>query len=255
MALTLALGSVFLNPPQHRDAPRPPGRRPPPVGLRQVSEADLAESALVARLRLGDSAAFETLVRTYGPRMLALARRYFKSEADAEDVLQSAYLLVFRFIPRFTGASKLSTWLHRIVVNSAFMLLRHRRRHPEVGLDPPSLVNERSTRTPAAASDAEAVERREAHRILLTALERLPDTERAAVRLCDVSGLTILETSRLVGRCSATVKRDLRRGRETLGAIVTAASRSSGVLRRQVRSSRGLPGAPLGSYAVARSHG
>jgi RNA polymerase sigma-70 factor (ECF subfamily) len=213
----------------------------------------------VALLRLGDNAAFETLVRTYGPRMLALARHYVKSEADAEDVLQSAYLLVFRFIPRFAGASKLSTWLHRIVVNSALMLLRYRRRHPEVSLDRPSLENERSACTGAgwatleAASDPEAIERTESHRSLLAALERLPDTDRAAVRLCDVSGLTIMEAAQLVGRCSTTVKRDLRRGREALGAILTRASRRSRVRGSRVRSSRGLPGAPLGSYAVARS--
>src|SRR2546423_12545186 len=86
---------------------------------RAAGDAESIERDLVALLRRGDEAAYETLVRTYGPRMLAVARRYVPTQEDAEDVLQSAFVLVFRFVQRFAGASKLSTWLHRILVNSA----------------------------------------------------------------------------------------------------------------------------------------
>ena len=256
MALNSASGSLLLSPARHGEAPARAARRPAADGVvRRAPDAETGESALVARLRLGDNAAFETLVRTYGPRMHAIARRYFKSEADAEDVLQSAYLLVFRFIPRFTGASKLSTWLHRIVVNSAFMLHRHRRRHPEVRLDHPWLEHVRIARpatgwaVPETAPDLEAIDRREDHRSLLTALERLPDTDRAAVRLCDVAGFTITEASRLVRRGSTSVKRDLRRGREALGAILTRPSRKAPANWAHVDSCRSRPLAPLGARA------
>jgi len=64
-----------------------------------------------------DEEAFETMVRQYGGRMLATARRLLGNEHDANDAVQQAFISVFRSIATFNGEAKLSTWLHRIVVN------------------------------------------------------------------------------------------------------------------------------------------
>ncbi len=93
------------------------------------------DSALLARLRSRDDKAFETLVRTYGGRLLAVARHLMRDEADAQDVVQSAYLNAFRGLDKFSGASQLSTWLHSIVVNTALMKIRSRRRKPEESIE------------------------------------------------------------------------------------------------------------------------
>jgi len=90
----------------------------------------LGDAALIARLRAGDADAFEELVRTYGGRLLAVARRFVRNESDAQDITQAAYLSAFRALPQFEGGCQLSTWLHRIVVNTALMKLRTRRRKP-----------------------------------------------------------------------------------------------------------------------------
>src|SRR5512135_269130 len=79
------------------------------------------ESVLLAALRQGEEWAFETMVRTYGGRLLAVARRICANDEDARDVLQSAYLSAFRALSSFEGTCQLSTWLHRIVVNMALM--------------------------------------------------------------------------------------------------------------------------------------
>src|SRR5262249_56596580 len=79
--------------------------------------------------------AFETVVRIYSARLLVVARRFVRNEEDARDVLQSAYLSAFRALPHFEGSAQLSTWLHRIVVNTALMKIRTRRRKPEEPLD------------------------------------------------------------------------------------------------------------------------
>src|SRR5438034_8131282 len=97
--------------------------------------ASTDEAALVDRLRAGDSQAFEELVRTYGGRLLAVARRLTRNDEDAQDVVQSAYLSAFRALGNFEGACQLSTWLHRIVVNTALMKLRSRRRKPEESIE------------------------------------------------------------------------------------------------------------------------
>ena len=99
------------------------------------SGAVIDEQALLTALRAGHEWAFETMVRLYGGRLLWVARRFTRNDADAQDVLQSAYLSAFRALKDFEGACQLSTWLHRIVVNTALMKLRSRRRKPEESID------------------------------------------------------------------------------------------------------------------------
>src|SRR5258707_818341 len=89
-------------------------------------QADLrdAEATLIARLKAGEEAAFEELVRRHGPRMYAVARRYLPQEADAQDALQEALLCAYRGIGTFAGGSRLDTWLYRVTVNSSLMRIR-----------------------------------------------------------------------------------------------------------------------------------
>src|SRR5262245_53978629 len=94
------------------------------------------DKALVEAIRAGEDWAFEALVRTYGGRLLAVARRYTRDEEEARDVVQSAYLNAYRSLASFEGSAQLSTWLHRIVVNAALMRLRSRRRKPEESIEP-----------------------------------------------------------------------------------------------------------------------
>ena len=82
------------------------------------------EPALIFALQRGEEWAFEAMVRLYGGRLLAVARRICGNEDDARDVLQSSYLSAFRSMQKFEGSCQLSTWLHRIVVNMALMRLR-----------------------------------------------------------------------------------------------------------------------------------
>ena len=102
------------------------------------------ETALVAALKAGEEWAFELMVRTFGGRLLAVARRFMRNEEDARDVVQSAYLSAFRALDQFEGSSQLSTWLHRIVVNTALMRLRSQRRKPEESIEDllPSFVED-----------------------------------------------------------------------------------------------------------------
>ena len=93
------------------------------------------EKVLLERLRAGEDAAYEELVRAYAGRLLAVARRYLPVEDDAQDAVQDAFLSAFRGVDRFEGNAKLSTWLHRIVVNACLMKLRTRRRKPETPID------------------------------------------------------------------------------------------------------------------------
>ena len=93
------------------------------------------EALLLAELRAGNEAAFERLLREYGGRMLAVARRLVRNEEDARDAVQEAFVSAFRALERFEGTSRIATWLHRIVVNCCLMKLRGRQRRPEEAIE------------------------------------------------------------------------------------------------------------------------
>ena len=92
-------------------------------------EPSTREEPLLLRLRAGEEAAFADLVRENAGRLLAVARRMLGSEDDSRDALQEAFLQAFRGIDRFQGDARLSTWLHRILVNACLMRLRARGRN------------------------------------------------------------------------------------------------------------------------------
>lgn len=227
MTLTLASAAASQDSPtrvekSRRGTPRPPFFRTDDTLEHRESTPE--EAKLVARLARGESAAFEELVRDYGPRMLALARSYVPTEHDAEDVLQSTFVLVFRFIHRFEGGSQLSTWLHRITVNSALMWLRTRRRHPETQMPMVGAIDEL---TEPAGNPQESVlnelSARETRDRLDRAVGLLPNTARAAIRIRDVNRRTFAETALLLDRSLSTVKASVHRGRLALRATLSAA--------------------------------
>jgi RNA polymerase sigma-70 factor (ECF subfamily) len=155
--------------------------------------------------------------------MLAVAQRYVKVGADAEDVLQEAFVSVTRGIGSFQGDSKLTTWLHRIVVNCALMRLRSKSRRPETLLSPETVAVHVETTRPTSAwslTAAEVIDRRDLRAAVLTALERLPDLDRAIVRLRDIQGMTLDEVSRLLDVGLTTVKEHLHRARHALRELL-----------------------------------
>ncbi len=240
MPLTLVPDAISMAPPVLAESSTRPARRIDLGPRRSESgatrEVDPGESAFLARLRRGDDAAYETLVRTHGPRMLAVARGYLPTLEDAEDALQSAFLLVVRFLPRFQGACRLSTWLHRIVVNCSLMRIRSLRRHPETRLNV-SAYEDGSVAELAAhvrSSVADEVVERETHDRLLRAVARLPDRVRAAVRLLDVDGLTLAEAAVLLDRSLTALKADVHRGRTALFGLLAPSDEfpTPGVRRR-----------------------
>src|SRR5262249_35415979 len=95
----------------------------------------VAEEQFLASLRRGDEQAYAVLVRQYGGRMLAVARRFLRREEDSADAVQDALVSAFRSLDSFAGNSQLWTWLHRVVVNACLMKLRSRSRHPTVSLN------------------------------------------------------------------------------------------------------------------------
>ncbi len=98
------------------------------------------DSELVARAQRGDADAFATLFHTHKPRVYSLCLRMTNNTAEAEDVTQEAFLQVFRKLATFRGDSALSTWLHRIAVNTVLMRFR-KKSFSQLSLDEPCSGN------------------------------------------------------------------------------------------------------------------
>src|SRR5579864_457060 len=95
------------------------------------------ESALVARAREGDAAAYNELINRYSPKIYRLAKHITQHDEDAEDVLQETFLKAFEHLGNFQGQSKFYTWIVRIAVNESLMKLRKRKSDRTVPLDEP----------------------------------------------------------------------------------------------------------------------
>ena len=191
---------------------------PPPA-------ADAEEQALLAGLRAGSDTAFETLVRTTSPRLLAVARRIVGSDEDARDVLQEAYASAFKSIGRFEGNAKLSTWLHRIVVNMALMRLRTRKRKPEESIEPllPAFKDDGHMMQAAGQWDDGAdvaLERAEVQSYVRAQIDKLPDTYRTVLLLRDIEEMSTNDVATLLATTENAVKIRLHRARQALRGLL-----------------------------------
>jgi RNA polymerase sigma-70 factor, ECF subfamily len=157
------------------------------------------DARLVRALQRGDSHAFAQVVDCYGPRILSLARRYTRCEADAEDLTQEAFVALSGSISKFRGDAALSTFLYRIAMN---LCLKHvQRRKPEgVSLESAPLV------APELASPERAAERSELRDRLEIALQKLSGEHRDVVLLHEMHGLTYAECAEALGVPLGTVK-------------------------------------------------
>jgi len=191
----------------------------------------LDETALLARLRAGEEAAYETLVRAFGGRLLAAARRMLGNEEDARDAVQEAFLSAFRGLDRFEGEARLSTWLHRIVLNASLMRLRQQRRRPEVPIDDllPRFLEDGHAADPAQEwkLPLDVLARHETREIVRRSIERLPDAYRSVLLLRDVEELDTEETARLLGLSGSAVKTRLHRARQALRGLLDPHLRGS----------------------------
>jgi RNA polymerase sigma-70 factor (ECF subfamily) len=186
------------------------------------------EADLIGGLQRGEDRAFELMVRKFGGRMLATARRLLGSEDDARDALQEAFLSAFRSSAHFKAESALATWLHRIVINSALMQLRYRRRHPEEQID--ALLpdfdqngNWLETRDCPLPLDS-LLETSETRAMVRRCVDQLPPSHRIVLLLRDIEGLDTEQVATLLGVTTNAVKIRLHRARQALKTLIEAAN-------------------------------
>lgn len=179
----------------------------------------LSDEDAVARVRAGDVALYEVLMRRYNQRLYRAVRAILHDENEIEDILQDAYLAAYRALAEFEGRARFSTWLVRIAVNKA--LDRRRQRSKVVALVPGREVD--MTEDGAASTSANHQDdperrsaRRELARLLEVAIDGLPEIFRGVFVLREVDGMSTEETAESLGLELNTVKTRLHRARSLL---------------------------------------
>jgi RNA polymerase sigma-70 factor (ECF subfamily) len=176
-------------------------------------------ASLVAAAKAGDARAFELLVQQHEGKIFLLARRMTRNREDAEDVVQQSLQKAFIHLKKFQSESLFSTWLTRIAINEALMLLRRRRGTREVAIaesnteDAPALPLD----VPDAGPNPEdSFLRREQERILSKALNKLTPRMREAIELRELGELSTEETAKVMGLSVGAVKARVFHGRRKL---------------------------------------
>jgi RNA polymerase sigma-70 factor (ECF subfamily) len=177
----------------------------------------LPDEEVVRRVRAGEGALFEVLMRRYNQRLYRVARAILRDESEAEDVMQQAYVNAFVHLDQFADRARFATWLTKIAVYEA--LARARRRGRLTEMDAMTETNDLNPALRAAGPDPEQQALTgELRRLLESAVDGLPPRYRSVFVLREVEGLSTEETSECLDISPETVRTRLLRSRAFLRA-------------------------------------
>ena len=172
------------------------------------------ERELIARLQKRDETAFEELLRQYEKKVYTLCFRMCGNSEDAEEAAQDTFLALWRGIDRFRQESSLSTWIYRLASNACIDLLRRRKKQgSSLSLDDEELFLDAVDTAPRPQ---DAVEHREAQKLLQEGLSALPEEYRKVLILREIEGLSYTEIAESASLELGTVKSRISRGRVLL---------------------------------------
>lgn len=167
-------------------------------------------------LKKGDRSEFARLVDEFSGRIYRVALKVVNDPLDAEDVLQETFIKAFQALPAFEGRSSVVTWLYRIAVNEALMMLR-KRKYNAISLEEENDRSEEEVE-PVEIADwcclpESELQNSESQRFLDQAVQRLSPALRAVFILRDLEGLSVKETAEALGLNESAVKTRLLRAR------------------------------------------
>jgi len=186
------------------------------VLVQQAQREDWSDEEVVRRVLYGETALYELLMRRHNQRLYRVARAILRDDAEAEDVMQDAYVRAYQNLASFQGRAKFVTWLTRIAVHEA--LTRSRRRLRFQALDPSDESNGEIMQSPPSStrSPEQQAYDRELAAVLEKAVSSLSEDHRLVFVLRDVEGMTTEETAHCLNLTEENVKVRLHRARAGL---------------------------------------
>lgn len=166
------------------------------------------DAGLVAAIARGDAAAARSLVDRHLPRLVRLARRMLRDDAEAEDVAQEVFLKVWKNAAAWKpGAAKFETWMHRVALNLCYDRLRKKK---------PSALDAAPEPEDPAPNPAQSLEADERAAAVARAVDALPERQRAAILLCHYEGLSNIDAAATLEVSVEALESLLARGRRAL---------------------------------------
>lgn len=185
------------------------------VVLQVGGQTELKDEEVVNRVLAGEVELFEILMRRYNQRLYRVSRIILRDDAEAEDVMQDAYVRAYEHLHQFAGKAAFSTWLTRIAIHEA--LARKRRRGRQEELDALPMNGESmSILKSSGPSPEDGTAASQARELLETAIERLPETYRTIVVMREVEEMSVADTAASLGVTEAVVKTRLHRAHAML---------------------------------------
>jgi RNA polymerase sigma-70 factor (ECF subfamily) len=180
-----------------------------------IASSPMTDEEVVERVRAGEKALFEVLMRRHNQRLYRAARSILGDDCEAEDVMQDAYVRSYQHLDQFDGRARFSTWLTRIAVHEALARLRKRQRLVDIDSASRSMENsmELESKTP---SPEQEVLTHTLRVVLEAAVDRLPEGYRSVFMLREVEGMSTAETSECLDLSEESVKVRLHRARALL---------------------------------------
>ncbi len=192
--------------------------------LARQAEAD-EDRELIERAQKGDRGAFRSLVERHQRRAFAIALGLVRDENDAREVVQEAFLRVYRGIDAFHGGSSFFTWLYRIVTNLSIDLMRKpSRRETSLDTQNAALVDESDIPLLARVDGADpldVVRRREIRERIQQALDDLPPYHRGVILMREVQGMSYEEMAKAMKVSKGTIMSRLFHARQKLQRALT----------------------------------
>lgn len=187
----------------------------------------LSDESLLALLRRRDAQAFRQVMQRHNQRLFRTARAFMSSDADAEDVVQEAYVCAFERIETFRGEAALSTWLVRIVVNECRQRLRNDKHHASIDAADRSSGTSVVLTFPGTEDPSMTAARAELRHLLEDAIGALTPDFRAVFVLREIEECSIEETAAALGIRPETVKTRLHRARRFMRTLLEQRVESS----------------------------
>jgi RNA polymerase sigma-70 factor (ECF subfamily) len=181
----------------------------------EYSPTEMSDEMLAFRAKSGDADAFVELSKRHANRVFQATYRVTRNRQDAEDALQDAFLNAFTHIKNFEGRSSFSTWLTRIAINSALMILRKKRNCYESPIDGGDGTLAWEPRSAMDDPERHYV-RGESHRLLRKAIHRLPPVYREVIQLRQAKERSVREIAQSLGITVSAVKSRLSRAKTAL---------------------------------------
>ena len=189
------------------------------MGVRFLSEdlildPTLSDTVVIERVRRGETALFEVLIRRLNQRLYRIVRAILGDDADVADVLQETYVSAYSCLDQFVGRAKPSTWIVRIAIHAAYART-HRRELERTAASEAATTHITDTRDPEQVTSG-----RELARLVERAVDSLPEADRVVFVMREIEQLDTAESARLLAISQEAVRVRLHRARAMLRETV-----------------------------------